>query len=397
MNIANLIISITNKVRDIKDNVLAAYDVISNKGGEMPNEKSVENLPTTISRLQVKKPEVPINSVIFIDFDGTVLYSYSVKEYAQLTELPAPPTHWEHLNFIGWTHTLEETQNSREQIIGARYELKEPDKMYFIVQVTNNECSILNNASNNCYIDWGDGSTDLYKGGGKVITHIYEENKEYEICIYGEVLPSVSYFTTSCKITYNYNDAKLLIQNSYYPYNPEAVGYPNYVSKVIYRLGETLGTFANFTGLEWVVVTDKLTSTSINIGSSLSLKGCNFNDNITSIASRQNLNCFQLCRIPSNATFTMPTLIESGIKELYIPNQITTLGMTNMPNRAKVIHIMRSVVKDGDITVMPFNYFANNNNIAQKFYVPADSVEAYKTATNWSVIADKIFSEEDSL
>jgi hypothetical protein len=68
-----------------------------------------------------------------------------------------------------------------------------------------------------------------------------------------------------------------------------------------------------------------------------------------------------------------------------------------MPNNAQKIHIMRSVVKDGDITTMAFNFASDlgNSNIAISFYVPADSLEAYKTATNWSALADRIFPEEE--
>lgn len=51
MSIAELIISIANKVKGIKDNVLAAYDAIAAKGGMLPNEKSAENLPATISSM----------------------------------------------------------------------------------------------------------------------------------------------------------------------------------------------------------------------------------------------------------------------------------------------------------------------------------------------------------
>lgn len=398
MSIAELIISIANKVKGIKDNVLASYDAIAVKGGEVPEEKTMENLPATISKLQVKKPEVPIRSVTFIDFDGTVLYSYSVKEYAQLTELPAGPTHWEHLNFIGWTHTLEETQNNREQIIGARYELKEPDKYYFTIVVDNYECSITENSNQvNATIDWGDGTIDVYPTSYNILTHRYEKNGEYEVCVYGSILPNNHYTRISLPITYNFSD--IFIKNSYYPYNPESVTYPNYHSKVMYRLGETLGTFVNMTGLEWLVVTDRLTATSINIGQSARLRGCNFNDKITSIASRQNLNCFQLCRLPNNSTIKIPVLTMSGLQELYIPNSITTLGteISVIPNNAQKIHIMRSVVKDGDITTMTFNYASeiSNANIAISFYVPSDSLEAYKTATNWSAIADRIFPEEE--
>lgn len=49
MSIAELITSIANKVKGIKDNVLAAYDVVASKNGEVPSEKTMENLPNAIA------------------------------------------------------------------------------------------------------------------------------------------------------------------------------------------------------------------------------------------------------------------------------------------------------------------------------------------------------------
>jgi surface protein len=49
MSIAELITSIANNVKGIKDNVLASYDAVANKNGEVPSEKTMENLPAAIA------------------------------------------------------------------------------------------------------------------------------------------------------------------------------------------------------------------------------------------------------------------------------------------------------------------------------------------------------------
>lgn len=54
MSIAELIISIANKVKSIKDNVLASYGIVASKNGEVPIEKTIENLPNAIASI----PEV---------------------------------------------------------------------------------------------------------------------------------------------------------------------------------------------------------------------------------------------------------------------------------------------------------------------------------------------------
>lgn len=52
MSISELVISIANKIKGIKDNVLAAYDAIASKGGEVPEEKTIANLPAAIASTQ---------------------------------------------------------------------------------------------------------------------------------------------------------------------------------------------------------------------------------------------------------------------------------------------------------------------------------------------------------
>ena len=48
---------------------------------------------------------VPPNDVVFRDYDGTILYSYSASEVASLSSLPPLPTR-EGLTCQGWNWTL---------------------------------------------------------------------------------------------------------------------------------------------------------------------------------------------------------------------------------------------------------------------------------------------------
>ena len=62
MRIAELIISIANNVKGIKDNVLAAYDTVANKGGEVPEEKTIANLPAAIASTHDTLEELTITA-----------------------------------------------------------------------------------------------------------------------------------------------------------------------------------------------------------------------------------------------------------------------------------------------------------------------------------------------
>ena len=61
------------------------------------------------------------NDVTFIDYDGSVLYSYSLAEAQALTELPALPSHYG-LVCQGWNWTLEAIKAlNRPVTVGAMY------------------------------------------------------------------------------------------------------------------------------------------------------------------------------------------------------------------------------------------------------------------------------------
>ena len=69
-------------------------------------------------------PEAPLNDVIFIDYDGTIRYSYSADEFLALTELPPNPHH-AGLVAQGWNWTLTDAQEYVEEcgelVVGQNY------------------------------------------------------------------------------------------------------------------------------------------------------------------------------------------------------------------------------------------------------------------------------------
>ena len=84
----------TNKERIIAHNNL--IDTAINKANNLPDAGG--SSPSL--------PSAPPNEVNFYDYDGTILYSYTVEEAQALTELPELPSH-EGLICQGWNWTLE--------------------------------------------------------------------------------------------------------------------------------------------------------------------------------------------------------------------------------------------------------------------------------------------------
>ena len=96
--------------------------------------------------------------VSFYDYDGTLLYSYTVEEASTLTALPEGPTH-EGLIFDGWNWSLEDMKNlTRPMNIGAMYATDDGTTRIYIhlEERTNPRFSLCVNGA--VTVDWGDGT-----------------------------------------------------------------------------------------------------------------------------------------------------------------------------------------------------------------------------------------------
>lgn len=129
--------------------------------------------------------------VNFYDYDGTLLYSYTVAEAQALTELPPAPTpKKDFLVFQEWNWTLEQIKTwGKGADVGAIYEtvdgtnrfvIKIPDGMPLTIPF------IFNGWGSAITIDWGDGSQDTHNQSGTVtLTHTYATSGEYTIIMRG--------------------------------------------------------------------------------------------------------------------------------------------------------------------------------------------------------------------
>ena len=110
------------------------------------------------------RAEVVEKDVNFYDYDGTLLYSYTVDEIQALTELPPGKEH-DGLVFDGWNWTLAGVKSlTRPMTIGAMYDTDDgstrlyiniPDVMPMPFALP---LYFSQNAANGISIDWGDGS-----------------------------------------------------------------------------------------------------------------------------------------------------------------------------------------------------------------------------------------------
>lgn len=391
-----------------------------------------------------------MDDVILIDFDGKVLYRYTASEFMALTEMPPNPTH-EYLTSLGWNWTLEEAHNYvglyGKLTIGQDYKPTDGKTRLFITLDNPDFLTpSLNLTANKCNIDWGDGSAVQEVSGTGVVSHQYPSVGDYIISMeattgktrlgdprkkigrcFGSdinnlrclrkayigdgVYPGFYAFescenlsqVTGTKITgynncYAYTGLKALI----YPRTNTGSGYMECIGCLDFKITSLPGN--------WKVAYLNTTYAKCGI---LRLELPIYPFNPSGVCD----NCLNLRHIiiPNGITQLQGALCAgSRLTELVIPNSVNKIGgavARNCYNLKKIyigsgvtdmncgyifsdsifleeVHIAAVTPPTLQSTVFP-----SAANFAGTIYVPAESVEAYKTATNWSAYSDKIVAE----
>jgi hypothetical protein len=130
--------------------------------------------------------------VNFIDFDGTIVYSYTKDEFLALTAMPENPTHTG-LVSQGWNWSLADAQNHVSNIgtntIGQMYATESGDTEIDIVLRDGRLSPYLSLAPNGTVtINWGDGTSDTVTGTStsSVVStqHTYSSQGRYTIRVH---------------------------------------------------------------------------------------------------------------------------------------------------------------------------------------------------------------------
>lgn len=132
---------------------------------------------------------VPVveKDVNFYDYDGTLLYSYTLAEAQALTELPPAPTpKKDFLMFQEWNWTLDEIKEIGEGIdVGATYTTVDGKSRFVVEVVSVAAATVQLNYRGGANIDWGDGTTDTTAGANQYtaqhLTHTYSNVGVYTI------------------------------------------------------------------------------------------------------------------------------------------------------------------------------------------------------------------------
>lgn len=130
--------------------------------------------------------EVQPSDVIFFDYDGTLIASYTEAEAKALSELPTPPEH-DGLVFQGWNYTLEEIiANADAADVGALYTTSD-GATRLDIRIASNErknvlISLYQTKGAGVLIDWGDGSSERTIASTTcTVAHEYESAGLYKV------------------------------------------------------------------------------------------------------------------------------------------------------------------------------------------------------------------------
>ena len=128
------------------------------------------------------------NDVWFIDYDGTLAYSFSKEEFLGLSHMPQLPTH-EGLVGQSWNYSLADAKEYVEKFgmldIGPCYTTVSgaTEIDVEITRTTDNPMSIAFTTFSNATIDWGDETVDTVNAN--VVSHTYVNQGNYTIKISG--------------------------------------------------------------------------------------------------------------------------------------------------------------------------------------------------------------------
>ena len=438
----------------------AAADIASPKTAMLADGVVTTGTGTGGGGGNVTAPEKWVN---FIDYNGDILYSYTKSEIANLTALPANPSH-SGLVSQGWNWTLAEIQaevlaGTTKIWVGQTYdtvsgateidvEFTDPDYLspYLYTALS---------GPTELTIDWGDGSTPYYNSsvaGTQQIQHTFPSVGEYTIKISIADNEKWYYFYNTqgnnhCSILTDVPSMDDLARNMIYANTIKAI-----------RIGDHFylarGAFRTLQSVEYITIPNTIRNvknpSEYKIGyypfaqcyslksitlpsevivptSSTSLfDECSNIKNISIPASVAlgAVSFYSSCRrlvhphIPSGTTEIPNNCFyrDMSIIDIALPSGLATIGNNafNTCQSIKEITIPASVTSIGN-DAFRYNYgllayhflsttppTLGNSTVFGgihadcKIYVPSASVNAYKTATNWSAYSSYIQEEPQS-
>lgn len=410
---------------------------------------------TDVSGGGTTEPE--LKAVAFVDYDGTLVYSYDADEFLAMDAMPPNPSRTG-LVAQGWNWTLADAKAYVQEfgclVVGQNYVTDDGKTRFYITldDVTVEfRVSIMFFASvkGGVTIDWGDGNTETPQTNVGTVTrgrHTYATAGSYVITLEvtsgdiqlgysGSNVTVINEDTTSgiasqgiSKVEIGANVTQIHRQGFQNAYNLETISIPT--SLTVFGTGTNGNVFSNatrlkcavlpsgtvdmlasmFTGtqrIKFICIPKSVTSLGVaSIGGSRSLRSLTLPPNLASIpTTTQNLGAYwsgaKYLAIGDGSAYTY--INQNGYRgtgEALIRNQIIV---------PSTVITISSYAFAGTRTLLGFRLkpttpptLSNTNAFmmmsGMHIYVPYSAdhsiLEAYQTATNWSTYASYMVEEQ---
>ena len=355
-------------------------------------------------------PSAKWSDVTFIDYDGTVLYSYSLAEAQALTELPALPAH-DGLVCQGWNWTLDAIKAlSRPVTVGAMYITDDGATRLHIRIATVGRMTVPlfigQTVENGVSIDWGDGSTaeTLTGTGNKKTAHAYAKPGDYVISLMPKDDCTLSFGANSssyCVMGATGNNGKVycnMLQDVSVGKNVTSIGSNAFyccsslASITIPASVTSISAYAfqNCYPLASITIPNGVTSIGGTVFQNCySLTSITIPNSVTSIDSSTFQNCYPL------ASITIPNGVTSidgnafyccySLASITIPNSVTSIGSSTFYNCYGMRYYDFSACT-AIPTLSNTNAFSGIPSDCQML-IPTALYDEWKSATNWATYA----------
>ena len=356
----------------------------------------------------------------FIDYDGTIVESYTKTEWQSVTALPSNPSHTG-LTAQGWNWTKNQidaqlTAMPTEEVwVGQMYVTTSGDTEIDVIFADSARLSpILTIAVNGTItVDWGDGTTaDTVTGTSlttrKAVSHTYASTGSYTIVIhvtsgsfqfYGSTSHTLLRKNTSANESRVYANCVQAVRFGgnvtsignyafYYCYSLASITIPSNVTSI------ENNAFYYCASLASITIPSNVTS----IGTSAfnccySLASVTIPSNVTSIGNNAFYYCYSLASItiPSNVTSIGSSAFNycTSLASITIPSNVTSIGSSAFSSCYGMAeyHILPTTAPT--LGASAFASIVSDCVI----YVPSASLTAYQAENNWSTYASKMVGE----
>ena len=360
--------------------------------------------------------------VKFIDYDGTILHSYSVSDFMALSTMPSNPSH-SGLTSQGWNWSLADAKAyltdcpKAELTIGQIYITDDGKTRLYVHFEEGRLHPYLGICPNGTVVvDWGDNSATSTLTGTSLAT---VQHADHEYASAGDYIITLTVSSGSFAFYGVNSTSHILKKDTSTTGNIHRV-YTNCLQKVEIGTSVSIGDYAfNYCySLASITIPDTVTSIGINaFYNCFSLVSITIPGTVTSIGNNAFNGCRSLASIIISGTVT--SIEESALYNCFSLDSVTILnGVTSIGNGAFYsCHSLASITIPDTVTNIKANAFYNcygmaeyhflsttpptlaNTNVFYNIqsdcviYVPQESLGAYQTASNWRTYASYMQGE----